>query len=168
MSLPNNSIKQLAAKNTSGGTDTYNIVPDTLQSNGFTITTPPITADDSVVVNSQLASATVEAANTATNVNGGRITDSIIDLHPEGSFTLLPYVVNDLAFLTQRGYSCVMKNITLGTQLYSNSSMASCFDGSPSYLTFSVSAVTDVVQIIIEHEKFEGSQCNYIGFGNFG
>lgn len=126
-----------------------------MQSNGFTITTPPITADDSVVVNSQLASATVKAANTATNVNGGRITDSIIDLHPESSFTLLPYVVNDLAFLTQRGYSCVMKNITLGTQLYSNSSMASCFDGSPSYLGFSVSAVTDVVQIIIEHEKFE-------------
>lgn len=109
---------------------------------------------------------TAAKATTATNVSDGEINNAIINLHPESSMTLLPYITNDLAFLTMRGYTAVIRNLTTGTDISSDGGMFNCFDGSTSYFGFTVSATTDVVEIVIKHKQFNWGQQNYIGFGN--
>lgn len=114
MSLPSNSIKQVAVRDASGGTDTYNIVPDTLQSNGFTITTPTITADDSVVVNSQLAATDtyLETINTTRPTDLNNITWHTPNGYSKGGY--LEYVVTNGVTSglpsDASGYDCYLLN----------------------------------------------------------
>lgn len=96
------------------------------------------------------------------------ITGSTLDLHPESSLVLLPYITNDLAFNCIKGYSAVITNTTTGTTIGSGTSLNNIFDASPNYYSFSVSATSDVVTIVIKHQGFYWGQQNYIGFGNSG
>nr|DAF80025.1 MAG TPA: hypothetical protein [Caudoviricetes sp.] len=101
----------------------------------------------------------------------GVVKGGVIDVHPENGGTILSYYTNDLAFLTQRGGSYKVTNTTKNSVLASGDihnagAAANRFDGSPSYYSFSVSAVTDTVVIRIKaSEPYSWSTNGGIGFG---
>lgn len=88
----------------------------------------------------------------------------IIDTHPENNGTVIGYYTNDLAYLLKKGGTCVATNVTQKTSININDNW---FDASPSYGNFTVTAVTDVVEIIIKSPTVYGSSTSAgIGFGN--
>ena len=94
---------------------------------------------------------------------GGIVRGGAIDVHPENGGTIIGYYTNDLAFMLKRGGSCVAKNVTQSTSIAVNENW---FDASPSYGSFTVTAVTDVVQIIIKSPvKYDWGTSGGIGFG---
>ena len=97
--------------------------------------------------------------------------------HPENGGAILPFINNDLAFLTKKGgsmtsYKTTSTDYTL--QTLTNSGQVSIntgapFDGSPSYASFTVSDTNDVIIIdIVCHKVFTYSNNFYIDFGNTG
>ena len=85
-------------------------------------------------------------------------------MHPENGGTIISYYTNDLAYLLKRGGTCVARNVTRSTSIAVNESW---FDASPSYGNFSVTAVTDVVEIIIKSPvQYDWGTSGGIGFGN--
>lgn len=93
----------------------------------------------------------------------GIVRGGAIDVHPENGGTIIGYYTNDLAFMLKRGGSCVAKNVTQSTSISVNENW---FDASPSYGSFTVTAVTDVVQIIIRSPvKYSWGTSGGIGFG---
>ncbi|MBR6457921.1 MAG: hypothetical protein IKS71_04920, partial [Bacteroidales bacterium] len=86
-------------------------------------------------------------------------------IHPEyDSAITLPFVNNDLAFLTKRGGTCTMAGAT------TTSSYESLFDGKPSYFLYTVSSLSDSVSFTIDLSNITGydhrySEVFYIDFG---
>lgn len=103
-----------------------------------------------------LTSFTANASSNATanitfnysELGAGTIYNALIDTHPESSTTTIAYYTNDLVNLIARGGSCTATNKTRSTAI-SASIIANWFDGTPTYGSFTVTAVTDVVEILI-------------------
>lgn len=97
--------------------------------------------------------------------------------HPENGGAILPFINNDLAFLTKKGgsmtsYKTTSTDYTLQTLINSGQvsiNTTAPFDGSPSYASFTVSDTNDVIIIdIVCHKVFTYSNNFYIDFGNTG
>ena len=102
-------------------------------------------------------------------IGSGTISNGLIDTHPESNTSTIAYYTNDLVNLITRGGTCTATNKTTGGTI--STTLANWFDGTPSYGSFTVSAVTDVVEILIALPS--GSSYSYgthfgIGFGNNG
>lgn len=131
MSLPSNPVKQIAL---SGGT--YNIVPDTLQSNGFTITMPNISADDTLAVYSQMSSAIaatdtyLETRNTTRPTDINNLTWHTPNGHSKGGY--LEYVVTNGVTTgipsDASGYDCYLLNFGWDNAYWA-SQLLLCSDG---------------------------------------
>lgn len=100
-----------------------------------------------------------------------------LNTHPENGGAIIPFINNDLAFLTKKGgsmsaYKTTATDFTALTLANSGAVGISTdfpFDGSPSYAGFSISAVTDKVIIDITcHTIFAYGTNFYIDFGNNG
>jgi hypothetical protein len=120
-------------------------------------------------------------ANINANINPSRITGGYtgtgrmyLNTHPENGGAIVPFINNDLAFLTKKGgamTSYKTTNTDYTPQALTNSGNVSIdttnpFDGSPSYAQFSVSAVGDVIIIDITcHTVFAYTTSVYIDFG---
>ena len=86
---------------------------------------------------------------------------TIIDTHPEGGGALIPFINNDLAFLTRRGgsYTVTKNGTAFSFDLYNT------FDGTPSYSQATI-AITDTIIIEINcHRTFTWSTMLGISFG---
>jgi hypothetical protein len=106
----------------------------------------------------------LSAINSGGYISGGSVQNSFIELHPEGSTTVLPFLSNDIAYLTLRGGSATINYGSFPTAI---------LDGSPSYATWTPSDLTTNVPggLIIEltfHKTFTYGNKIGISFGNAG
>ena len=95
-------------------------------------------------------------------ITGGEIRNSILDLHPEGNTTVLPYISNDIAYVTQRGGTVTVNYGSVPTL---------AFDGSPAYATWTPSDLTTNVPTgftieIAFHKTFAYGTKVGVNFGN--
>ena len=60
-------------------------------------------------------------------IDGGMISNSVLDTHPESNITTVPFLANDIAYVTLRGGSCTTSDGSLQLNM---------FDGSASYAMF--------------------------------
>ncbi|MEJ5962817.1 hypothetical protein [Pedobacter immunditicola] len=89
--------------------------------------------------------------------------NTLLDLHPEGNTTILPYISNDIAYLTKRG-GTVTNNIGISSGI-----MDMWFDGTPSYGGFNMALPAEGLIIEINFNKtfYWGTKVG-INFGNSG
>lgn len=90
-----------------------------------------------------------------------------LNIHPENTPAIIPFINNDIAFLIQRGGSVELykDNVLQNNNSYNINNM---FDGSPSYCNISSSGVTSVTLILNLPLSFGWSSVFYIDFGNAG
>lgn len=105
---------------------------------------------------------TLPAQGSGGYINGGEIRNSILDLHPEGNTTVLPYISNDIAYVTQRGGTVTVNYGSVPTL---------AFDGSPAYATWTPSDLTTNVPTgftieIAFHKTFAYGTKVGVNFGN--
>lgn len=89
--------------------------------------------------------------------NHGIILKGTIDLHPEGDPVIFPYYMNDLAYLFEKGGSCVVKHRPEGSTTWSTLSsvdVKSLFDGTSSYTGYQTGINDTIVILIKSHQKF--------------
>jgi hypothetical protein len=104
----------------------------------------------------------LNSINTGGFISGGSVQNSYLELHPEGSATILPFLSNDIAYLTLRGGSATINYGSVPTAL---------FDGSSSYATWTPSDLTTNVPsgLVIEmtfHKTFTFGNKIGVSFGN--
>ena len=115
----------------------------------------------------------------ASTVNPNAITSGYLEsrvyynTHSENNGGIIPFIYNDIAFITKRGGTVTSYTTTSTTFTASSLTTASTlnlganmFDGSPSYQSFTVTAtsVTAVIDITL-HKLFAYSTVFYIDFG---
>lgn len=101
--------------------------------------------------------------NTTKGINNdGIFQGGALDLHPESKVAYLPFYMNELAYLIEKGGSCTITGITSDT----TTTNAALFDGTSGYSYFRVANTTDVVTILIKcHKAFYWNNCFGISFG---
>ncbi len=95
-------------------------------------------------------------------IGAGIATGAILDVHPESTSSLIAYYTNDLVNLVARGGSISATNKTRGTSI----DVSGTVNGTPSYSSFTVTAVTDVVEILISSPAYSWNTNFGIGFGS--
>lgn len=159
-------------KNTAGATDTSNkifLIGATSQA-----ANPQTYSHDTAFVGTD---GCLYSNNTKVSVNGhthspNEITDGYtsspfyINTHPENSPTIIPFINNDIAFLTKRGGSVVIKYD--GT-IQSDIDISNVFDGSGSYWMVNPTSPKKITTITIEltlHKTFGWNNVIYIDSGS--
>ena len=123
---------------------------------------------------------TVTSVATGTGLTGGPITGSgtisianhsadylaggYLNIHPENSPTLIPFMNNDIAYLLKRGGSAVVKYD--GTQ--QSVDLTNCFDASPSYWAINPTGTTTITIELVLHKVFTWTSTIYCDFGAVG
>lgn len=107
---------------------------------------------------------TVDDINVSANNLGAGYTKNEIYLntHPENYFTLIPFINNDIAYLTKKGGSV---KVTYNGTEKTIADILNIFDGSPSYCYFDLSGATNVQIELTLHKKFGYNNTFYIDFG---
>lgn len=83
-----------------------------------------------------------------------------LNIHPENTPTIIPFMHNDIAYLTKRGGSA-----TVTFDGVSQTVNANIFDASPSYWTINSSNISTVVIELTLHKAFDWGNIVYIDFG---
>lgn len=141
---------------------------------GVTATTAELNYVDGVTSNIQ-TQLNGKAPSSHTH-SADNITQGYLNIHPENSGAIIPFINNDLGFLTKRGGSCSIYSTTstdytvatLTSGTLSVSGMESLFDGSPSYCTISTTGSFVAVIDLTLHKTFTYSNQFYIDFGANG
>lgn len=123
---------------------------------------------------------TVTSVATGTGLTGGTITSSgtisiadhsadylsggYLNVHPENTPTLIPFMNNDIAYLLKRGGSAVVKYD--GTT--QSVDLTNCFDASPSYWSMNPTDITTIVVELTLHKVFTYTNTIYVDFGSAG
>lgn len=126
--------------------------------------------------NVNLTAANVGAAAASHTQSADTITSGYLNIHPENSSVLIPFIHNDLAFLTKKGGSyrfyktnaTVFTTETLAETGEISTSLDYAFDGSPSYANFHGTVAVDDVCVIdlTLPNTFTYSNLFYIDFGS--
>ena len=110
------------------------------------------------------------------------LTKAYLNIHPENSPAIIPFIHNDIAHLVRRGGSCTVKLTTDITDFTPVSvsgtavsiDMTNAFDGSPSYVNFNSKGITAssttqrmVIDIVLP-STFSYTNNVYIDFGASG
>ena len=98
-------------------------------------------------------------SHSADDISGG-----YLNIHPENSPTLIPFIHNDIAFLLKRGGSAVVTYD--GT--VKNVDISNVFDGTPSYWGINPTGITTIVIELTLHKTFAYSNWIYVDFGAAG
>lgn len=100
--------------------------------------------------------------HTINSLSADVITGGYLNIHPENSPTLIPFMHNDIAHLLKRGGSAVVKydNTT------QNFDLTNCFDGSGSYWAINPSGTTTITIELTLHKVFGWTNTIYIDFGS--
>ena len=103
-----------------------------------------------------IGAAAASHTHSANDLNGG-----YINIHPENSPIIIPFMHNDIAYLLKRGGSAsITYDGTTQTVDLSN-----CFDGSGSYWTVSGNISTIVIELTL-HKQFTWTNTIYVDFGS--
>lgn len=89
------------------------------------------------------------------------ITAGYLNIHPENSPTIIPFIHNDIAFLLKRGGSATVKYD--GTT--QSVDISNVFDGSGSYWAINPTGVTQIVIELTLHKAFGWANTIYVDFG---
>lgn len=115
----------------------------------------------------------MSAANVRTNIGAAAsshthssndITAGYLNIHPENSPTIIPFIHNDIAFLLKRGGSATVKYD--GTT--QSVDISNVFDGSGSYWAINPTGVTQIVIELTLHKAFGWTNTIYVDFGAAG
>ena len=96
--------------------------------------------------------------HSADNILGG-----YLNIHPENSPTLIPFMNNDIAYLLKRGGSAIVKYDGTTQQ---SIDISNCFDASPSYWTMNPTGITTIVIELTLHKTFTWTNTVYVDFGS--
>ena len=108
------------------------------------------------------------AAASANSVDPANITDGYtskgfyLNTHPENGKLLIPFMNNDIAYLTKRGGSAA---VYYDDVLQSSVDISNVFDGSPSYWTINNTNINKITIELTLHKTFTYSNVFYIDFG---
>ena len=94
-----------------------------------------------------------------------KLTSGYVNIHPENSPILIPFIHNDIAHLLKRGGSAILYHD--GVQQL-DKDMTPLFDGSGSYFSYNATSMADITEIVIEitcHKVFTYGNWIYIDFG---
>lgn len=98
------------------------------------------------------------------NQSADTIVGGYLNIHPENSPTLIPFMNNDIAYLLKRGGSAVVKYDSTTQSV----DLTSCFDASPSYWAINPTGVTTIYIELTLHKVFAWSNTIYVDFGASG
>lgn len=87
-----------------------------------------------------------------------------INIHPENSPVLIPFIHNDIAFLLKRGGSAKIYYDNVETSL----DISNVFDGSGSYWAINPTGVTQIIIELTLHQTFSWTNTIYFDFGAAG
>jgi len=124
--------------------------------NGATLAVPYITYDAQGHI-----TATGTHTHTINSLSADVITGGYVNIHPENSPTLIPFIHNDIAHLLKRGGS-VSATYDGNTVNYD---FTNAFDGSGSYVSVSSSTYSTLVITVNLHKVFPWTNTIYIDFG---
>ena len=104
------------------------------------------------------------------------VSNGYLNIHPENSPVVIPFIHNDLAFLSKKGGSCKLYQTTstdftlpsLTETALSANNLDNMFDGSPSYNIISTKGEFTAVIDMSLHKMFTYSNVFYIDFGASG
>ena len=116
------------------------------------------------------------AAVTVDTVSADVLTQGYLNIHPENSAIIIPFIHNDLAFLNKKGgsykiYKTTSTTFTSNTLTEVNTSISggdNMLDGSPSYTMLTESGDFTAVIDLSLHKLFQYSNVFYIDFGSSG
>ena len=90
------------------------------------------------------------------------ITGGYLNIHPENTPTIIPFIHNDIAFLLKRGGTATVEYD--GTT--QSVDISNVFDGSGSYWAINPTGVTQIVIELTLHKSFGWSNTIYVDFGH--
>lgn len=124
---------------------------------GATLAVPYITYDAQGHI-----TATGTHTHTINNISADTLIQGYLNIHPENSPILIPFIHNDIAHLLKRGGSAVVTydGTTQSTDL------TNCFDGSGSYWAINPTGITTIIIELTLHKTFTYSNWIYADFGN--
>lgn len=91
---------------------------------------------------------------------GDDILSGYLNIHPENTPTVIPFMHNDIAYLTKRGGSATVTFDGVSQTVNTN-----IFDASPSYWTINSSSISTIVIELTLHKAFDWGNIVYIDFG---
>ena len=98
----------------------------------------------------------------APDLSADLISKGYLNTHPENAPVILPFMNNDIAFLTKRGGTCVVQYDGVTQSINTDN----IFDGSPSYLGMNPSNTTTITFELTLHKTFTYKSNIYVDFGN--
>ena len=102
--------------------------------------------------------------HTISGLSADVISGGYLNIHPENSPTLIPFIHNDIAHLLKRGGSAVIKYDDTTQSL----DLTNCFDGSGSYWAINPTNITTITIELTLHKVFGWTNTIYIDFGASG
>ena len=109
-------------------------------------------------------SISVNTNGTAANVYVKGIEDGYINIHPENTPIIIPFMHNDIAHLLKRGGSATITY----DGVVQNHDLTNCFDGSSSYWSIANVSVSTIIIELSLHKTFSYGNTAYVDFGNVG
>lgn len=110
--------------------------------------------------NVNLTAANIGAAPTSHTHSANDLNGGYINIHPENSPIIIPFIHNDIAHLLKRGGSA---SITYDG-MTQTVDLSNCFDGSGSYWSVSGNISTIVIELTL-HKQFAWTNTIYVDFG---
>ena len=114
----------------------------------------------------QITPANIGAAPASHNQSADTITSGYLNIQPENSPILIPFMNNDLAYMITRGGSTIVKYD--GTT--QSVDISGCFDAGPGY-GYAISNSGNYTSIVMEltlHQTFSWTNTIYVDFGSSG
>lgn len=112
----------------------------------------------------------------ASSVSANSVTQGYVNIHPENTPIVIPFIHNDIAFINKKGgsysiYSTTSTDYTVASLSKTEITVSNgdnMFDGSPSYAMISTTGSYVAVIDITLHKTFTYSNVFYIDFGASG
>lgn len=138
-------------------------VSELTNDSGYTTNTGTVT---SVAAGTGLSGGTITSSGTISlaNHSADYLSGGYLNIHPENSPTLIPFMNNDIAYLLKRGGSAIVKYD--GTT--QSVDLTNCFDASPSYWAINPTNTTTIVIELTLHKAFTWTNTIYVDFGAAG
>lgn len=135
-------------------------VSELTNDSGYTTNTGTVT---SVAAGTGLSGGTITSSGTISlaNHSADYLSGGYLNIHPENSPVLIPFMNNDIAYLLKRGGSAIVKYD--GTT--QSVDLTNCFDASPLYWIINPTNITTIVIELTLHKVFTWTNTIYVDFG---
>lgn len=144
-------------------------IKDTIYSAGNGISLTGTTFSNSgvraITTGSSNGSLSINTNGTVANVYVKGIENGYLNIHPENTPIIIPFMHNDIAHLLKRGGSAT---ISYDGVTQSNLNLTNCFDGSGSYWSIANVSVNTIIIELTLFKTFNYGNTIYVDFGSAG